>query len=281
MLARLLQTNSVIVVVGCAALAAVALAWAASRIDYAAHFGQKTSEQSSLLNPGSYKPNCEIPADREEADLCAQREMAVAARDLYWINLLQLGVAAFGTMAILWSLTYTRHALVVAREAMQVEREIGEAQVRAYLVVSEPRIGFNELQPIFRLKLRNSGSSPAMFLRATCSMSFAPLSQDGAAECKPAMLFVGGLSPGEASNELLFRLTALLSDHPTARAKMMTVRIAIELAWTNAFHKEDGAYATYLVTITKPLDENNRHTTIFPEGMTLGPASLRNVNPFA
>ncbi len=203
-------------------------------------------------------------------DLAEQRRMAFWAQWSFIVSLFASGITGVGIYFVWRTLVANIAAVETANKAIESEREIGEAQVRAYLGAKEPGIGFDDLRPVFKVGLHNTGNSPAMFLQATCRIVFDPFNLDASAECKPIRLFLGALSSGEASNDLYFSFNARISDHPSVNRTPMVVRVIIDLEWINVFHREDGAYISYLVRINRPLSDTDRKATISPEGMTLG-----------
>lgn len=102
-----------------------------------------------------------------ERDLSAQQYMAI------WAFL--MAVASIGALAITWiGIVYIRRTLdqtiaatEAAQSAVQVTREIGEAQVRAYITIKSCEIIFNKDENVasFNFEVENTGQSPAMKVR--------------------------------------------------------------------------------------------------------------------
>jgi hypothetical protein len=63
------------------------------------------------------------------------------------------------------------NSVKAATEANAIAREMGQAQVRAYVTVSEAAVRLGDSAPIIRCKLLNSGNSPALRLEYTVSVS--------------------------------------------------------------------------------------------------------------
>ena len=105
---------------------------------------------------------------RAERDLSAQQEMARWA-------LYMLAVSSAGLVITAVGIYYVRDTLIETRKSVQVTREIGEAQVRAY--VGPPRveavIETVEGRRHFSIRgyLSNSGNSPALLPMAGCHVS--------------------------------------------------------------------------------------------------------------
>jgi hypothetical protein len=118
---------------------------------------------------------------RAEQDLAAQLVMAKAARQMFWVGVAENVITLAGVLLVLATLIYTRHAakaaqaaVTEAKEATKAAREIGEAQVRAYLHCEGAKFfiltgGIFSCHP----KIRNTGQSPAKNIRieASCRMS--------------------------------------------------------------------------------------------------------------
>ena len=127
-----------------------------------------------LITEGD-KVASEQQRDRDDADLRAQQSMAVWA---FWMFIASgLGVLLTGVgVYLIWrTLIYTRDAAShageavveaksatkAAQDAVDVTREIGEAQVRAYLLCRSARYRINKGGLSATLELANAGQSPA------------------------------------------------------------------------------------------------------------------------
>lgn len=151
-----------------------------------------------LNNPRLYEPNCRAPEDREEADLCAQRDMALSARDVYTLSWWQLLLSGASLAFLGMTIAQTRRAVRVATDANDINRDIGERQTRAYISVTEcilvlqgkydhdeftkriaSRKDFEEVGSPTRIgadvsckiKYRNSGQTPATHIRTRLMLS--------------------------------------------------------------------------------------------------------------
>jgi hypothetical protein len=68
-----------------------------------------------------------------EYDLSAQEQMASFAKKSLWVSIASIGITGLGIYLVWGTLAEARKATVAAQDAVQVTREIGEAQVSAYL----------------------------------------------------------------------------------------------------------------------------------------------------
>ena len=101
--------------------------------------------------------------ERAEADLVAQSEMALWARWMLIVTTLATLLTGIGVLFVRRSLTLNREAIAAALAAVNVTREIGERQIRAYLSAVDA-VGTNfakEGVPDLALKIINPGQSPA------------------------------------------------------------------------------------------------------------------------
>lgn len=102
-----------------------------------------------------------VEKTHSDQDLQAQNKMAYWAQALFWLS----GVGAIFSFVGLWLLFRSlRHT----RTAIADTREIGEAQVRAYLsidtsqeIMSIQALGRDQI-PKVRFQIKNSGNSPAL-----------------------------------------------------------------------------------------------------------------------
>jgi len=115
-----------------------------------------------ILNPGETLRGClssELKAYEDKAntdkDLEAQQDMAFWAEALFWLTAVGAAISAFGIFFVWLSLRQTR-------QAISTDREVGHAQVRAYISteVQTPIIQPRAL-PRHEFKIENTGQSPA------------------------------------------------------------------------------------------------------------------------
>ncbi|RWF67239.1 hypothetical protein [Mesorhizobium sp.] len=153
---------------------------------------QKTEEATPPVDhsedANGYQAPCAKGEDQRGSDLCAQWKAADAAAESaqwsYWqmwigiggfgIGLITMGAAiaaaVFAKRASDHTKTGSDHAgdaVVEAKNATKIAREIGEAQARAYISVTKAWFENNaKALPKIIIQVRNSGQSPAYDLQA-------------------------------------------------------------------------------------------------------------------
>lgn len=121
----------------------------------------------------SAKRSEEERTQREKDDLIAQQGMNTATQSMNkatqsmkWAAWWSFGAVSFGTALLIWTLSLTRQANQAARDAVTVTREIGEAQARAYLSISDVSAGVGITNGLalwnLSVSVKNSGQSPAL-----------------------------------------------------------------------------------------------------------------------
>lgn len=125
----------------------------------------------------TYESICQVPSDREYADLCQQWRSAEAATLAARYAQQQLVFSVVGALGLLATVALTARATLTAIEANATSRKLGEAQVRAYVawdhllhatgrsIEDNTLTGF-QLTPA----IRNSGQSPANLTRLFSSL---------------------------------------------------------------------------------------------------------------
>lgn len=94
----------------------------------------------------------------EAADLEAQQSMANAAWYMFVAAAISTFVGAAGLFGLFWTLRVTQ-------ETTRVTREIGEAQARAYVIISRATLHLNGMGlPVATFTVTNSGQTPAINL---------------------------------------------------------------------------------------------------------------------
>jgi len=139
----------------------------------------------SALEAANNKQASRDEENRAKQDLDAQLRMADSAGRMFWVGLAETGITLLGVMLVLATLIYTKRAAEAARDAVseaekatKASREIGEAQVRAYLHITSATVDFfNGLdKPAFQAKVVNTGQSPAQ--NAVCGVQVQYLPQE-------------------------------------------------------------------------------------------------------
>lgn len=122
---------------------------------------------------------------REKDDLVAQQGMDAATQamneatqSMKYASWVSTGLVAVGTGLLLWSLCLTRSATASARDAVNVTRNIGEKQVRAYLSITDVAVSvtplLGEVRWFIIVKLRNTGQSPAKDVKIVAEIGDEP-----------------------------------------------------------------------------------------------------------
>lgn len=118
-----------------------------------------------------------------EYDLKAQQDMAVWALGMLIVTLWLSAITLIGVLFVGWTLRETRKAVRAADDAVDVTRDIGEAQVRAYvritggsvkLVRADPGMADQRVRPKITIKVRNYGQSPAISFQWSVTARYYP-----------------------------------------------------------------------------------------------------------
>jgi hypothetical protein len=127
------------------------------------------------LHPSEYYRPCEENGQDRNSDLCAQWTAAHGAQDAaYWAKW-SFWVGLVGIGGLLWTLFYTRKAVLAAEKgtrdadaALEHARDSSRRELRAYVLgVDQQIINFAiGRRPTLRVKIKNFGQTPAHELRA-------------------------------------------------------------------------------------------------------------------
>ena len=93
-------------------------------------------------------------ARRDEYDLSAQQDMGDSAAWMVWVSVASVAVTAAGAFLVWLSLRQTRQAITS-------DREIGEAQVRAYMSTVSVKAAVKGSMIYVDSEIDNSGNSPS------------------------------------------------------------------------------------------------------------------------
>lgn len=129
------------------------------------------------------QPGEQDSRDLQKRDLIAQEGMNRATQSIedatwlmLWATIASVFFVAIGTFLLVWTLRLTREANKAARDAVEVTREIGEAQVRAYVNVERAEV--TGLAPNGRLRFyvnfKNTGATPAKNFQIRSMVGFKP-----------------------------------------------------------------------------------------------------------
>lgn len=204
-----------------------------------------TSTKGGQTDPKSYREEW-----RNEQDLAAQREMAKWAWWMLVATCLSAIITSVGIFFVAETLAATRDTLGETREANKIAREIGEAQVRAYLTfepLSLNLIAMNGVSAIPQLHfvLTNSGNSPAnditIFARCTASRH-ANAEPDGPTG---GQLFETLQAGGRIANYIHI---GKVLEEATAHDTYVGVRIVLKLTYRDVFNTVVEYNKTYLAS---------------------------------
>lgn len=134
--------------------------------------------QSRIANAQAYREEW-----RQEQDLEAQKEMSKWALMMFFASAVGVGVTAFGVFVVAQTLVATREAVSAANRTADEAKRIGEAQVRAYMSISNVSIIFvtddGKSVPIVQMKIENSGNSPARNFEMHMQIAYQTIFFDG------------------------------------------------------------------------------------------------------
>ena len=129
----------------------------------------KTVPPAERSSAAKYKPDCDSPNSREDADLCEQRRMAKAAeetveatrdaanwaRNQFWATIGEI-------VALVLTILIAMAAVIAAFRSNRIARESAERQLRAYVGVFRTTIDWSVVgAPRATIHIRNDGQTPA------------------------------------------------------------------------------------------------------------------------
>jgi hypothetical protein len=139
----------------------------------ARHHGERTdeyieracvgTERTPLLECTSKAIEASSEYQRAGYDLNAQEDMAKRAMRLFWATIITTGVAAWGIYYVRETLVEARAGTEAALKSVEVTREIGNRQLRAYVHFTEVNVRPLEIgkKPVFTFTAKNTGATPA------------------------------------------------------------------------------------------------------------------------
>ena len=150
-----------------------------------ASYKHQADGQERLQVPGPwFSPDKAPPSDpnpnrdewRQETDLQAQWETAYWAKVSAFAASVGLVITLIGIHYIRKTLHLNFEAIDLARQANKTARDLGEAQVRAYLQIKEVHVLMDKAhrKAALQIHIRNSGQSPARKLEAVVNFRFFP-----------------------------------------------------------------------------------------------------------
>lgn len=143
--------------------------------------------QQQVTEAEYYKPTCDKPKTREDADLCQQLRMAKAAEDAVWWARAQSILGIIGFFGVLASLFFTGWAAITASRQVRLSRQALVQTDRAFVYVSEGILGAVVNVKSDRVeswstgvRWKNSGNTPTKYLRLFIRLSVQaqPLADD-------------------------------------------------------------------------------------------------------
>ncbi|WP_421580086.1 hypothetical protein [Shinella sp. M31] len=145
-----------------------------------------------ILDPTETFRGCvarEIEAYEKQAntdnDLKAQQDMAFWAQAVFWLTSLGTLISAVG-LAFVWQ------SLKQTRQAILTDREVGHAQVRAYVAIdAQTPVVRPDVVPEHTFKIRNTGQSPAYSVAYISGFQILPHPLPSTTG------HIGGLAPGQ------------------------------------------------------------------------------------
>jgi hypothetical protein len=126
--------------------------------------GEHASQNSRLHNPRLYEPDCKVPKDNDEADLCAQREMAAAAWKVVEINWFQIALSALSLAAIYFTFRETRRASNAAVAAAQHSARQADLAETAFRNLERPHL-FQVLEMLSTTRYKQSLEHAQVWLK--------------------------------------------------------------------------------------------------------------------
>lgn len=142
----------------------------------------------------------------------------------------------------------------LAAQSLASDREIGEAQVRAYLTADRINVIFNNNAPEVRLELTNTGNSPASDVLVDC-LTFADIDGDpipGEPFAAGTMLDV--VRPSADARTVVVPLGFSIIFPATAKADaLVTVKVRIKINFLDVFKKRQTQGGEYTGFASAPL----------------------------
>jgi hypothetical protein len=133
---------------------------------------------STALESAADKKETPEEKRRAEQDLNAQLVMATAAKKMFLVGVTETAITFIGVMLVLATMIYTKRAATAARDAVneaeratKTARDVGEAQIRAYLTCEGATFEVDENWLICHPKIKNYGQSPASKVKVKASLS--------------------------------------------------------------------------------------------------------------
>jgi hypothetical protein len=176
--------------------------------------------------------------------LAAQNRMALWAMWTFIVSAFSLGVTGLGIYFV-W------RTLGVSLSAIASDREVGEAQVRAYITPTEPRLGFDGDVPVLEFKLVNSGNSPAFEIDTFCSFGYGFRGDTPAIDDSVAGgVLVATLRQGETTRPMtIFLGRQIVKQQADANFKMLMISLVLRIRFRDVFRKPQNLNVNYMALV--------------------------------
>jgi hypothetical protein len=182
--------------------------------------------------------------NREQQDLVAQRVTALWTKLMGGAAIVGMVLSAFGVFLVWTTFNATRQSNVIARE-------IGEAQVRAYLASTGGSIKVGIEVVTATIQIKNNGQSPARKTTASCTLvvsDYIGLDEKGIPvvdfkKTGPERVHIGDISSGSTDDATFYFFKESFDDETFKKLKDgHSVTVEIILNWFDVFKESDTAY---------------------------------------
>jgi hypothetical protein len=191
-------------------------------------------------------------AQRANQDLKAQQEMAEWAYALLLLSIGGLVISGCGLIALFVSLSQTRTVI-------KDTREIGEAQVRAYLSAIECEVSELKLSNVngdmgvaVEILINNSGQSPAFDVRAIIRVNAdGTINSDAEDSVTNEIVLSTGLEPNADGRWLTAWPAKMKSSNPADKNKSITIEGVLQYRTVFSAHAEDTVISETFIFLSK------------------------------
>jgi hypothetical protein len=210
------------------------------------------SPQQERAKPEANKTECDNPQTAKYEDICQQRRMADAAErtlslgnSQWWLTLASIiaSVVAIGVAA--WASIAAGDAAKAAVESNKIARDIGQAQVSAYLACEDGQFTLGAHSLHGHVNVRNYGQSPAKRVGIKFSLSTQPNWSGGdlmptyppGEDIKTFETWVDAVQPSETARVTFFWRQADLGESNLRRITSDNFHFVVgcEVVWKTVF----------------------------------------------
>ena len=225
---------------------------------------------------------------RSERDLRAQQSMADSAFVMLWITgglgLLTFMLSGVATLLLRETLRETTRTADAAILANATAREIGEAQVRAYVActVAEVTVSGSWVQAV--IKFRNSGQSPALWCEVNSTFRLPVTRLDGRThyeDSSPSESVDAAIQAGDQGSVLLIWFLGDFpgDSHERMRKAQAGLNLACRIRWMDVFRRVHEDYFQFHdireENVSGPQENRTRYVTIKASSMPATTEHLR------